>query len=719
MRYGLTSSATVWVVLIAMALIAPPVADAQHPLDSLSSSEYAAVLAILTADGHVLDTTRFTLVSLIEPEKSAVKAFSKGDPISRKAFAVIKEGAVSYKAEIDITSETVTSFEEATGEGMVLLEEIYGATDLAISAPDMIKGLADRGLTPDDVYCLPLTAGSFGNANEQDSRLMKVPCYVLPGEGSNWYAKPIEGLFALVDLNTNLVFEVVDTGVVPINEDGWGYTAAEVEARFGNLRGTSSASTADSTTSQASAVPDDVGYSIDGSVVTWDIWRFHYRTDKRPGVILNEIDVNDQGTWREVLYEAHLSEVFVPYMDPDVGWYWRTYMDSGEYGFGIFMTPLTPGVDCPKTATYLGSTFHDDVGMPFTVPGTICVFERSIGDPSWRHFEIFAQGPDTFTPAEGRASTELVVRYASEVGNYDYLIDYIFQQDGTMKVAVGSTGLDAVKGVASQSMHNDTAEQDTKYGTLIAPNLVAPFHDHYFNFRLDFDVDGESNDFKKAKIRPLNLTDMDIPRKSMWGVTYEVVESEIEARTKITPDLPSNYYFVNRNKESGLGHNPGYQLIPDSYAYGLMSLDDMPIKRNAFIENQLWVTPYDPTQKYAGGEYAFQSTGNDTLLTWTDADRPIVNADIVAYYTIGFHHVPRMEDWPVMPIHWGSFQLRPFNFFTHNPAITIAPVGSTTSVGTEAPRVTTASPTATTSSSMVVSQSLAVIIVLTVCALLW
>ena len=218
MRFGLTSYAT-WVAVTAMALISPPLAMAQqHPLDSLSPSEYEEVLAILTAEGHVLDTTRFTLISLIEPDKSSVKAFSKGNFISRKAVAYMKEGLISFKAEIDITSKTVLSFDEAGGEGMVLIEEVFGATDVALTAPDMIKGLADRGLTSDDVFCMPLTAGTYGNANEEGSRLMKVPCFVLPGESSNWYAKPVEGLFAFVDLNTKSVLEVVDTGVVPIRK---------------------------------------------------------------------------------------------------------------------------------------------------------------------------------------------------------------------------------------------------------------------------------------------------------------------------------------------------------------------------------------------------------------------------------------------------------------------------------------------------------------------
>ena len=86
-----------------------------------------------------------------------------------------------------------------------------------------------------------------------------------------------------------------------------------------------------------------------------------------------------------------------------------------------------------------------------------------------------------------------MVRSASVVGNYDYLIDYRFRQNGEILIKIGATGQDAVKGVASTSMQDSTAAADTAYGTLVAPNLVAPFHDHYFNFRLDFDVDGPVN----------------------------------------------------------------------------------------------------------------------------------------------------------------------------------------------------------------------------------
>lgn len=655
------------------ALLLPQQSLAQtHPLDSLLPMEFEAIVQILQDSGQLTNTSRFGQIALEEPSKAFVKSWSAGESFDRRAVAYIQDGTESYKAIVDITGETVVSFETAEGQGMVLLAEFSGATELALASPEMLAGLEARGLSPSDVYCLPLTAGTFGLPEEEGRRLMKVPCFKIP-TGSNWFAHPVEGLFATVDLMTNEVLEVVDTGVVPVPEDEWGYTREEILDRFGSLRGDYDENTTSTAQSRSTASESD-SIMIEGSMLTWDIWRFHFRSDKRPGLVLSQIEVNDLGNWRSVLYQAHLSEVFVPYMDPDVAWYFRTYMDSGEYGFGIFMSPLRPGLDCPKNAKYRDVTMHDDMGTPFAIPGSVCFFERSIGDPLWRHFEFFQQTETEYYPAEGRAATELVVRYASQVGNYDYLVDYIFQKDGTIRIAIGATGLDATKGATAATMMDATAEADTMYGTLISPNLVAPFHSHFFSFRLDFDIDGEENIFQKAHLVPTSISG--IPRTSMWMVDYETVENEVDARTLVNPASPAMWIYSNPNKESSsMGHHPGYTVEPGgSYAYPLLSPDDPPAKRSAFIEYQLWTTPYDPTQLYAGGEYSYQSDGNDTLKTWTDANRSIANTDLVSWYTVGFHHVTKMEDWPVMPMKWSEFSLKPFNFFTQNPSLDVATV---------------------------------------------
>jgi primary-amine oxidase len=306
------------------------------------------------------------------------------------------------------------------------------------------------------------------------------------------------------------------------------------------------------------------------------------------------------------------------------------------------------------------------------IPDAICIFERDVGDPAWRHFEIFAQQPDAMVPAEGRPATTLVVRSASSVGNYDYLIDYSFHQDGRIDINVGATGIDAVKGTAVQSMDDPGAAEAIRYGTLIAPGLVAPNHDHYFNFRLDFDVDGPDNTFMRTAL-VAGEPPADLPRRSYWVTESKAATTELGGRYRINPATPAMYHVMNMNSRGPLGHHAGYMIVPnDSVAYGPFDFAiDPPMKRNAYVEYTIWNTLYDPAEQYAGGEYAFQSDGSDTLAAWAERNRPIENTDIVTWYTMGLHHVPHAEDWPVMSTMWKGITLMPFNFFESNPALSI------------------------------------------------
>ena len=656
-------------LLVAALALSPIAASAQetrpaHPLDALTGPELKQVKSILAAAGKLGPKAQFHSVDLVEPDKAAVTAWRPGAALPRRAVAVVSEAGKLNEAVVDLSAGRMTTWQAVTGEPALLLGETMGAGGMALADSRMVQGLAKRGFSPDQVFCLPLTSGNFGTKEEQGRRLIKVPCFVKPKD-SNYWARPIEGLFATVDLKTGRAIDVTDTGIVAVPTGGWGYNESEIAAR-GALR--------PATKPASLAQPGGDNITTEDGRYVWDMWRFHVRADMRPGSVLSMVEARDGARWRSVAYQMHLSEVFVPYMDPDRSWYFRTYMDSGEYGFGNLLSPLRKGIDCPAYARFLAVTMPQDDGEPVEIADAICMFERSTGDPVWRHFEIVGLSPQTPRPTEGRPASELVVRSASSIGNYDYLVDYVFRQDGSIRIAIGATGIDATKGVASQSMKDATAAADTRHGTLIAPGLVAPIHSHYFNFRLDLDVDGTANDFMRERLVQKALPKSS-PRRSLFTVSHEMPASEKAARTRIEPASPALYHFGNHNVESALGHHPGYMLMPEgSYVHPLLATDDPPVRRNSYLHHQLAVTPYVPAERYAGGRFAMMSDGSDTLGAWTARDRPIANRDIVAWYTVGFHHIPRMEDWPVMPTHWFGFSLMPHNFFATNPAMTIREV---------------------------------------------
>lgn len=43
------------------------------------------------------------------------------------------------------------------------------------------------------------------------------------------------------------------------------------------------------------------------------------------------------------------------------------------------------------------------------------------------------------------------------------------------------------------------------------------------------------------------------------------------------------------------------------------------------------------------------------------------------WHTFGVCHIPRPEEWPVMPVGYTGFTLKPQGFFDRNPAMDVPP----------------------------------------------
>ena len=635
------------VVVIAVLFLSDRVAA--HPLDPLTPDEIRVAAEIARADARFA-RAQFASILLNEPSKADVIAWRPGTTLPRQARLVVMTSASVFEVVVDLTARRLVSGVERKGvESPVMLSE-FEVAKVVWSHPEFRAALAKRGVSdPEKVFCSPMTAGYFAIPEHAGKRIIKVGCYDLRRTTTNMWGWPIERLYAIVDLRERRVLSVSDAGVVPIADRDMNFT----EAAAGPLRAARKPT--------VMAQPQGANFTVNGNEIAWGNWRLHARVDARVGTVISVARWQDGNKSRSVLYQGYLSEMFVPYMDADYGWYSRTYFDTGEYGAGTMATSLTRGVDCPATAAFLSSTFGNDKGEPITIPNALCIFERGTGDPIWRHAESLNQ---TY---EGRANVELVVRMAATVGNYDYLFDWVFNDAAEIEVRVGATGIDSVKGVPTSRMTDKTSAVDTRYGTLVAPNLVAVNHDHYFNFRLDLDVDGTRNSFNQDIYRPVTLP-ADLPRRSLYVVEPTIAASENAAKLS-TGHERSKYRVLNESQTNEVGNAVSYEVLVANHATLLLDPNDWPAKRAGFLRHDLWVTPYVPSERYAGGEYMFQSTGSDGLAAWTTRDRPIRNQDIVVWINLGMHHLTRAEDLPVMPTIWHSFKLRPHNFFNRNPAI--------------------------------------------------
>ncbi|KAK3434526.1 hypothetical protein EUGRSUZ_D01996, partial [Eucalyptus grandis] len=327
-----------------------------------------------------------------------------------------------------------------------------------------------------------------------------------------------------------------------------------------------------------------------------------------------------------------------------------------------------PAQRLPRNATH-GRRVPGGDGTPYVRSGMVCIYESYAGDIGWRHSESPITGMEI---REVRPKVTLVVRMAASVANYDYIVDWEFQTDGLIRVKVGLSGILMVKGSPYANV-NDVPGREDLYGTLLSENVIGVIHDHYVTFHLDMDVDGADNSFVNVNIRKQETSPGESPRRSYLKAVRNVAKTEKDARVKLKLYDPSEFHVVNTNKKTRVGNPVGYKVVPAGTAASLLSHDDPPQKRAAFTNNQIWVTPYNRTEQWAGGLFTYQSQGEDTLAVWSERDRPIENKDIVVWYTLGFHHIPCQEDFPIMPTVSASFDLKPVNFFESNPILRIPP----------------------------------------------
>lgn len=628
---------SIWLFFLVSTVVAtaqPRTQTPRHPLAQPTVADVATAVSVIRSDSRTPATLQFQSVGVREPDKAVYTR--SADSIRQEVQCVCydPQQRITYEISVDPARRTVTEFKRLD-DVQPLISPFEFDTIQAIVHRNVLfrRALERRGIPIDSVVVEPWASGV--PRSSFPGRLVRCIFFVR-SNGEMRYDRPIEGLHMLVNTSTRQAMEVHDKFIVPVADP-----AVLPKA------------------SKRPKVKPQLRTKGDQQLVSWNNWSFRWVLQPKDGLVLYDVAWNDNGRRRPVAHRLALSEMFVPYGDTSAAWTWRTAFDAGEYGVGLSSRPLTRGLDVPANASTAPIVIVDRAGNPINIPDAVAWYEKPSG-LLWRHVNLET---DVVSSTSG---TEFTIQHCATVGNYDYMISWIFAQDGTIKFDVALTGVMLAKGTGDTVWSQNLDSRKTSH--MIQPRLLAPFHQHFFSVRLDLDVDGPENSVHELDIwsppagqenRSLNAMMIDD-----WEFRFEH-----EARSSVKPSAARRWNIQHASTTNSFGMPTAYCLVPGINAQPFLKPEAAPRKRAAFIDHSLWVTRHNDNELYAAGPYPNQSSSGEGLPRYVANNESIRNRDVVVWYTFGVTHVTRPEDWPIMPVEHAGFSLMPMGFFNHNPTI--------------------------------------------------
>lgn len=612
-----------------------------HPLDPLNSHEIAGAAALVRQLGGLSGAAWFETIALQEPEKVEL-AQTLAPP--RRAFVCCYDprSGETWDGVANLAEGRLEGWRHVAGaQARIVSDEFVMGGEVAKADPRVIAALARRGITDlAGVLIEAWSAGNFGIAEEQGERIAYCHCFLRNTAGDNPYERPIANLHPVIDLRRRIVMRVDDFGIVPLPPDGKPLRQENLRTDLKPLQITQ---------------PEGPSFTVEGNLVRWQKWQMRVGFHVRDGLILHMIGYEDGGRLRPIMHRASMAEMVVPYGDPRGGAYRRNAFDTGEYGVGQLLDSLTLGCDCLGHIHYFDAWHHDWHGKPKHIRNAICMHEEDFGI-LWKYSDP-ARGTVTV-----KRSRRLVISSISTIGNYVYGFFWYFYQDGTIGVEVKATGIPLGTGMAR--------DEPAQYGVKVAPGVEAHVHQHVFSFRFDMAVDGERN-----AVSEVNFAAVPMGESNPHGNAIKVLENQLasESAAQRNMDIASARYWrvTNPNKRNALGDPVGYKLVPGVNALPFNHPDSSIGRRAAFMYKHFWATQYARDELYPAGWYPNLHGGGDGLPLWAAKNRSLVNENVVVWYTMNYHHLPRPEDWPVQPCIYASFHWMPSGFFDSNPALDV------------------------------------------------
>ena len=396
-------------------------------------------------------------------------------------------------------------------------------------------------------------------------------------------------------------------------------------------------------------------FTVKNQQVNYMRWSFKFGMHVAMGLRLNDVRFGNE----RLAFEIIQSETCVFYSGYHPLVYTSAYFDS-SWLLGLYSMPLARGVDCPDTAVFLDSHFFMD-DHPVHIKNSICIFENNPGIPLRRHYST-VQGDDTIYG--GIVDYYLVVRSIAVIWNYDYVFDFKFHQNGQLDVVVSSTGY---------VMSSFSSPKEIKYANIIADNVAAMLHQHLFHYKVDLDIGGVANRFSSIDIKTETVSRPDFHPRNKTQAYFEenLRTTEKNATIKYNFDEPKYYVFYKNGEKNKFGKNRAYRIANRGMSKFLFPPTNI-YEAATWTQYQIAVTKQKDTEVSSSSLY-HQFSLLDPLVSFDDFiddDENIIDEDLVAWVTMGIHHIPGTEDVPSTTTSASQlfFSLKPYNYFDECPS---------------------------------------------------
>ncbi|EPQ53081.1 hypothetical protein GLOTRDRAFT_122375 [Gloeophyllum trabeum ATCC 11539] len=682
----------------------------QHPLDPLTAEEIAAITYSIRQ--HVATKTevkaiRFLTCYLLPPPKKVVLAYL-GIPLSPGAKPEPKSEIVR-KAEadyIDVVTgngyNAIVAFKDSKWEveSIELLpegtqpqispEELNQAEKI-VRADERVQKLArDVGVEPHQLHADGWAIG-YDDRFPKKTRIQQALLFARFGEHENLYAHPMD-FIPIIDSVAGKVIHIdfppsynpegklstQTTSFPPLDADPLQATNRERIAppkeKFDFLPDLMAQNESQKTKFRDDVKPlhvvqpEGVSFKMDGHELEWQKWKMHIAFSHREGIALSTITYNDDGEVRPIFYRLSVAEMVVPYGAPEYPHPRKFAFDTGEYGMGTMANELSLGCDCLGQIHYLPGAYVANDGSAVVIKNVICIHEEDAG-LLWKHTDWREGGR-----AHSVRSRRLVISMICTLANYEYVWNYYFYQDGNIELEIRLTGI--------LQVYVAKPDEPAQYGTLVAPQVNAHYHQHIFSLRVDPMLDGLQNSVVESDIVPLP----DAPTGSAANfagnafiVQDKVLKKQSEGVREMDLAKDRRWRIVNpARKHYSSGKEVSYAINMKGGATTLLARDDSWVAtRAAFARKPLWVVKdvegpkgnrMWPAGKYVPGT---REEPAESLGKWVQSEESIENEDVVLFITVGTNHIPRPEDWPVMPVDHLRVAFKPHNFFKYNPSMDV------------------------------------------------